>query len=281
MSELSVQITVAGRDFRADLAGAVSLAIALQFDGPQPNAFFLPEARSEAVEAGDFVGDTRRGGGANCRNVHLNPHGNGTHTECVGHIVDERVSVGELAVPGLVPATVVSVQPVEAAGSGETYEPAAGEGDRFVTRAALEDAWSRTHPLAGFERALIIRTLPNSTEKTTRRWSGENPAFLSREAMRWSCDLGVEHLLLDLPSVDREEDEGLLANHHEFWGVPQGSNALDGAAPSTKTITEMIFVPDEVSDGRYLLNLQVPRFEQDAAPSRPVIAPLRGAGVSG
>jgi hypothetical protein len=35
-----------------------------------------------------------------------------------------------------------------------------------------------------------------------------------------------------------------------------------------KTITEMIFVPDEVHDGIYLANIQIPQFMADAAPSR-------------
>jgi hypothetical protein len=41
-----------------------------------------------------------------------------------------------------------------------------------------------------------------------------------------------------------------------------------------KTITELIFVPNEVKDGPYLLNLQTAAFENDATPSRPVIYPI-------
>jgi len=36
-------------------------------------------------------------------------------------------------------------------------------------------------------------------------------------------------------------------------------------------MTELINVPDDVPDGRYLLNLQIAPFEADAAPSRPVL----------
>ena len=36
----------------------------------------------------------------------------------------------------------------------------------------------------------------------------------------------------------------------------------------------MIFVPNEVHDGDYLLELQLPRFMNDAAPSRPVLYAL-------
>jgi hypothetical protein len=38
-----------------------------------------------------------------------------------------------------------------------------------------------------------------------------------------------------------------------------------------KTITEMIFAPSYLEDGAYLLNLQIPAFVSDAAPSRPII----------
>ena len=37
------------------------------------------------------------------------------------------------------------------------------------------------------------------------------------------------------------------------------------------TITEMIFVPNEIRDGLYLLNLQTTSFDLDASPSKPVI----------
>ena len=37
------------------------------------------------------------------------------------------------------------------------------------------------------------------------------------------------------------------------------------------SITEMIYVPDEIEDGTYLLELQFAPFENDASPSRPVL----------
>ena len=37
------------------------------------------------------------------------------------------------------------------------------------------------------------------------------------------------------------------------------------------TITELAFIPNEVQDGFYFLNIQIPHFECDAAPSRPIL----------
>ena len=37
------------------------------------------------------------------------------------------------------------------------------------------------------------------------------------------------------------------------------------------TITELIYVPDDIPDGLYLLNLQIASFEIDVSPSKPVL----------
>ena len=74
----------------------------------------------------------------------------------------------------------------------------------------------------------------------------------------------MQHLLLDLPSVDREEDAGLLLAHHAFWCYPAQPRCA-------ATITELIFAPDEVEDGLYLLNIQVTSLVLDASPSKPVL----------
>ena len=82
--------------------------------------------------------------------------------------------------------------------------------------------------------------------------------------MQLIVDRGVQHLLIDLPSVDPEEDAGALAAHHVFWQYPN-------ATRTQATITELILVPDSVPDGRYLLDLNAAAFDADAAPSRPML----------
>jgi hypothetical protein len=67
---------------------------------------------------------------------------------------------------------------------------------------------------------------------------------------------GIQHLLIDLPSVDKEKDEGKLLAHKAFWNVTD-VNDLNLDARLEATITEMIYVPDNVADGSYLLNLQI------------------------
>ena len=114
--------------------------------------------------------------------------------------------------------------------------------------------------------ALIIRSLPNHEDKCSRNYSGTNPPYLTPEAMEYIVQQGIEHLLLDLPSVDREQDEGKLACHKIFWNYPEHPR-------KHCTISELIYVPDTIKDGNYLLQIQIPNISCDAAPSRPVLYP--------
>ena len=92
--------------------------------------------------------------------------------------------------------------------------------------------------------------------------------------MRYIVDKAFQHLLVDIPSIDRMHDQGKLANHRLFWNVVPGSIEAGPETRTDKTITEMIFVDPGVADGLYLLDLQVPAWHSDAAPSNPVLYPL-------
>lgn len=255
-----------GVTWRVELDNPVDISIPMKFGGPQPNAFGLPVATAEPFRAGDFVGDTREGGSVNCETVTLTPHGNGTHTECVGHIVDERVAVTDILRDTLSLAVVITVDPVDIGTSGESYDAPHEPRDRVVTSSSLEEGLARVAALEA--DAFVIRTTPNDDSKLDQIHSGANPVYFTNEAMRSIRQHNVKHLLVDFPSVDREEDGGLLPNHHLFWEVPAGTHALINV-PSFATITELIYVPAVVSDGEAFVSIQIPDWELDAAPSRP------------
>jgi kynurenine formamidase len=267
------QFVIAGQTVRTDFSRGVCLAIPLEFDGAQPSHFGAPPATARPMEAGGFVGDTRRGGSCNVPIITINPHCNGTHSESISHIVNESVSVSSAMGGQLVPASVISVMPVAATASPETYRPALEARDRVITATALTAA---LRDIAGpWVEAVVIRTLPNDETKRVRRYGEqETPPFFTIEAIDYLSGRGVRHLLVDVSSVDRMHDEGLLTVHHRFWQVPEGRHSLSLDSRLERTITEMIFVPDEVADGPYLLSLQVPAFGCDAAPSRPWLYPV-------
>lgn len=236
---------------RADWHSPLELGLPLKAGTENPNAFYLADPVMEPFRMGDFVGQVAAGGPCNVENIRFNPHGNGTHTECVGHISPQRISLQQCLQRYHFAARLVSVLPQKQAN------------DLLITRKAVVQA---AGDLTGIE-AVAIRTLPNLTAKKHARYSGSNPAYFEAGALAWLREQGVQHLLTDLPSVDREEDGGLLQAHHAWWDYPEHPRMQ-------ATITEMIFAPDAFPDGDYLLNLMVAGFDSDASPSKPVLYPL-------
>lgn len=244
-------LTINNRRYRADLRQPVDISIPLVPDAMTPNAYYAPPCRIEPVRMGTFVGDTREGGAVNYVNVFFNPHGNGTHTECYGHIAQERVSIHHCLRQFHFSARLISVLPVRQE-----------NGDLVIESNQLQEALGDVEV-----EAVVIRTLPNHPDKACRTWSGTNPPYLDPEGIAYLVSKGVRHLLVDLPSIDREEDGGLLTAHHVWWGYP-------ASLREEATITEMIYVSAEQNDGLYLLNIQIPSFVLDAGPSKPVLYPL-------
>lgn len=269
---MMLSIRLEKQNFIFDSRNAKDISIPLKFNEEQPSIYGVKRAESEAYEADGFVGDTRQGGGCNFEQLTLVPHCNGTHTECIGHITHKRFSIQKQLCDSLIPATVVTLLPENALDSSDTYIPLKESGDVFISERVLKNALK---PISkDFLKALVVRTLPNDTSKRSRNYLEKKPAFFSLEAMRYIVEAGVEHLLVDLPSVDRAHDEGKLNAHHIFWNIKAGEHVEESASMLNKTITEMIYVKDEIPDGSYLLNLQIAPFVSDASPSRPLLYPL-------
>ncbi|MCF8246419.1 MAG: cyclase family protein [Saprospiraceae bacterium] len=240
-----------GLSYTSDLSHPLDLSIPLRAGLENPNCYWAPPVEIWPVVAGDFVGDTNQGGAVNFKNITLNPHGNGTHTECVGHISTEKFTINECLTSFHFLAKLATVYP--------TKMP---DGDRVVLRHQLEELVQ-----LGEAEAFILRTLPNDDHKLTANYSGTNPPYFHHEAVDWLVQCGIQHLLLDLPSVDREEDGGKLLAHRAFWRY--GGQPAD--IRKNCTITELIFVGNDIQDGVYLLNLQITSLELDASPSKPVL----------
>lgn len=254
-----------------DLNKFADISVPMRFDGPQPNAYGVEPASSTACEYGDLIGDTRCGGSCNFERITLIPHCNGTHTECVGHITNERISVRECLTDAFLIAQLISVKPTTAVETGESYPMPLAKNDLLITAAALENALT---PETTAPSALIVRTLPNEDSKRRRTYDGEHiPPYFTTDAMKLIFDRSFKHLLVDLPSIDRLFDEGRLSNHRLFWNVEPEKFETNSASRIKSTITELVYVPNEVEDGEYLLNLQIAPFESDASPSRPLLFP--------
>ncbi len=277
-------IETANQKYKIDAGNPLNIAIPLKFNGAQPAVYGVEKGSSKPCEAGEMVGDTRRGGSVNFEQYKFIPHCNGTHTECVGHITRKRISVNDCLRDAFISASLISIKPEKATATNENYPNKLSENDLLITRTAIEKALenfklqisdfrSKENPKSEIRnpKSLIIRTLPNDQGKLSRTYLEEIPPFFSTEAMRFLAELEINHLLVDLPSIDRLFDDGKLSNHRIFWNVRHGAFEISAESFVNNTITELIYVPDEIKDGEYLLNLQIAAFEADASPSRPVL----------
>lgn len=264
----SASVEIAGARWRVDLARPHQLAIPLRPGAAQPSWFSAPPARATPLHAGSFTGSVSGGASCNCSTLELTPHCNGTHTECVGHLTREAVDVCEVLPHTLLPALLMTITP-QAPGSSEPCDPPAVAGDTLITREALLHSWPVQ--LSPVPRALILRTRPNGVDKCVRDYRQRPAAYLTPAAASLMVDRRIEHLVLDVPSADRANDGGRLSAHRVFFGLPPASHALAEATRAQCTITELAFVPDAITDGSWLLALQVPRIAGDALPSQPLL----------
>ena len=259
--------------FVVDTDSGFDLSLPVRFAADGARAFHLPPPISAAVQVGSFVGDVRGGGSCNCETHSFCPHGACTHTECVGHILAERVTVAELLPPPWMFAVLVRVAPRRLEDCDDDVAGNQRGDDEVVDVAALEEALGRVAIPAGVRaQALVVATAAGSVRRRQQH-SGTNPPYLTLDAAAFVRTAGFEHLLLDLPSMDREDDGGLLAAHRAFFDVPPQVTKLSGPAPRS-TITELIAVDEGIPEGVYALSLQVLPLPADAAPSRPLLFPL-------
>jgi kynurenine formamidase len=249
---MKAELNIRGRRLVVDFSAGHSIAIPLDPHGAQPSFFTDQPATATPLESGDFFGKVAGGGSCNAEVLSFTPHCHGTHTECMGHITHDAGVVQEMIYPGPVVALLVSL---------------AGDPGQSINRDRVETAVN-----LGCE-ALVIRTLPNNAEKCSRNYA-DQPAYpvLPREAMLWLSNLSLKHLLIDTPSIDAADDGGVLANHRTWW-LPQKppNRILD---PARRSITEMIYVENDIPDGEYWLQLELSPIHSDATPSRPILYPM-------
>tara|TARA_B100001063_G_scaffold230777_1_gene244224 strand:- start:378 stop:1127 length:750 start_codon:yes stop_codon:yes gene_type:complete len=230
-----------------DTLKPIDLSIELKAQGQSVKAWGQGDPKIEPVRDDNFVGSVAEGGVVNFKNIFFNPHAHLTHTECCGHITKEFHSVNDSLNNYFFNAQLVTV------------EPKAINNDSIITLQQIHDL-----NLDENTEAIVIRTLPNNEHKKSFTYTGTNPPYIDSKVAQFLIDHGVDHLLVDLPSVDKERDDGVLAFHHTFWNVPANPN-------KTRTITEFIYVPSNIEDGLYILNLQMSAFSNDASPSRPIL----------
>ena len=240
------------KEYSIDLHEGNDLSIRNNFDGDYPSFFGAKSPSVKPNQSGDFIGDLEQGGSCNVPVASLDIHCTGTHTECVGHIKPSGIVILDVCPTGFIPATLVSINPIPANETSEKYHAPLNSDDFVITRKLLMEK------INGKNRdGLIIRSLPNGENKKSRNYDKNPTPFLTHDAVDYILEMGAQHLLVDLPSIDKADDGGQLGNHHRFF-------------ENGKTISELLYIPDSVKDGEGFLQIQIPNWGLDAAPSRPI-----------
>ena len=247
-----IQLDFNKKKYKADLNHPLDVSLPLQEGSENVNCYWADPIKFETISSGDFIGSVKAGGSVNYQKLSLTPHGNGTHTECYGHIsADSSATINHCLTNFHFICEVLSL-PVETLANG----------DQVITHKVFLEKVK--YPQA---EAVALRTLPNKNSKKLTQYSGTNPPYLEAAITEYLASRNVLHLLIDLPSVDREVDEGKLLAHKAFWQFPDNIR-------TQSTITELIYIDDSIPDGLYLVNLQIASLEMDASPSKPVLYKL-------
>ncbi len=244
LSYMKTTIQLENEQVSIDLSKPYDISIAVR-NNAGVGAWYIDQPQIKHVEVDGYVGNVKLGGSTNFNDVNFNPHSHGTHTECIGHITEEFHSVNNALDGTFFKAQLMSVTPQEM------------DGDLVINETVITD-------LKDGVTAVILRTMPNPESKKQKRYSHTNPPYVDAGLMLRFRESGIKHILIDLPSVDKEKDNGALLAHKAFWNY-EGDQRLDA------TITEFIYVPDAIIDGLYMLDLQVAPIENDASPSRPIL----------
>lgn len=239
------------KKYAIDLSKPIDISMPLAASPNNVTAWYVAPPKIEPVVGDGFIGDVNKGGSVNFRDIQFNPHGHGTHTECVGHISRENYSINQCLTQFFFLTNVVSIAPEKM------------DNDLMITAKQMEDAF-----IHNGAKAIVLRTLPNEENKKSKQYSNTNPPFITSEAVTFLIKNGIDHLLIDTPSVDKEKDNGALLAHHAFWEYPHNTQ-------SHRTISELIYVPSTIADGTYWLNLQIASFENDASPSKPILYAIK------
>ena len=78
-----------GKIKRVDVSKPIDISIPIQSGVSGVEAFYLPHPEFKPFKFGESILSTKNGAGCNCEVLTISPHGNGTHTECIGHISKE------------------------------------------------------------------------------------------------------------------------------------------------------------------------------------------------
>ena len=98
-------------NFQINLSKPIDISIPLSNTDQNPIAWYIEKPEIEPVKFGDWIGKVSEGSSTNFNNIFFNPHGHGTHTECLGHITREFHSINQCLKQFFFTSKLISITP--------------------------------------------------------------------------------------------------------------------------------------------------------------------------
>lgn len=251
--KIFTSINYNGKTYDLRESQGLDLSIKNSFDDKNPTFFYSDQPSLKIVQSDNFIGNIFKGGSCNVNIATVDIHCTGTHTECAGHIRDIEEKIVDFCPRGFIPSRLITVEPKNISDTSDTYH-AQTVSDLVISKESIKEK------VKDKIDSLIIRTLPNSNFKLSRNYDESPAPFFTSEAIEYINELSIQHLLVDVPSIDKANDNGLLGNHHSFF-------------KKGKTISELLYIDNSIKDSFGFLQIQIPNWNLDAAPSRPIFYP--------
>ncbi|MBU9810413.1 cyclase family protein [Rahnella sp. C60] len=260
-----IEIVYRGRTHIIHHQESIKLSAQLCFADNAVNLYGIAPAYEAPLKYENSQARVTSGGACNASLISFVPHCHGTHTECIGHILPEIHNVADLSMPLFMAATLIHVSLERVSKMKDRYNTHAEDNDWIITEEAINHALT---PLGSdYLQALVITTDDKS-------WlpDGNGAPYFSHQAMERVLQLGVQHLFVDIPSIDKLHDGGLMDNHRCFWGMADPCNPITERRQAS--VTELIQLPEGIFPGHYFISLQLPDLTGDALPSKPLLFPF-------
>ena len=97
--------------FQVDLSKPIDISLPLTSSDQNPIAWYIDKPQITPVCFGSWIGSVKNGATTNFNNIFFNPHGHGTHTECLGHITKDFYSINQTFKNFFFIAQLITVQP--------------------------------------------------------------------------------------------------------------------------------------------------------------------------
>lgn len=241
------------------------------------NAFNLPQLHTQTLEqAGQFIHHANRPGRYNLDILSYVPHGL-THLETSAHVLSpdanpptiKDIPFGHLCgIVYLIDLTHLGAKAGQQI-PREAVETKLKQNTLPISMLALKTKASLLPPDYDFSDKDFLSLAPG-TARCIHDYRVPFPGPVTRQ---------IHCLILDLPSIDPEKDEGKLLAHRQYFGIPLAGHEYEDR--EKRALVELAWFSN-LKEGYYYAAITPPRFQANAVSTGIVFYPLsqRGSPVS-